>query len=109
LLRSINQIQGCQIFLDKIYQNGENIKNMPLNYQVAKNVCARFQMAIEYTNLSKSKVLKKYPNWEFWFKNIPSGNPDQICQLNVTDKKGLPTPTDKATIVSRVHAFAVCA
>jgi hypothetical protein len=52
---------------------------------------------------------KKYPNWEFWFKNIPSGNPDQICQLNVTDKKGLPTPTDKATIVSRVHAFAVCA
>jgi hypothetical protein len=25
-------------------------------------------------NLRPSKI---YPNWDFWFENIPSGNPDE--------------------------------
>jgi hypothetical protein len=27
--------QGCQIFLDTIYQNGEKYTKLPLNYQMA--------------------------------------------------------------------------
>jgi hypothetical protein len=37
-----------------------------------------YQMAIEYTkwpNFSVSKPSKIYPNWDFWFENIASGNP----------------------------------
>jgi hypothetical protein len=39
-------------------------------------------MAIKYTewpqNLPTSSIArpyKMYPNWDFWFENIPSGNP----------------------------------
>jgi hypothetical protein len=28
-------MQGCQIFLDKIFQNGEKWTKVPLNYQMA--------------------------------------------------------------------------
>jgi hypothetical protein len=30
-------------------------------------------MATKYTN-----IFKIYPNWEFWFENMPSGNPDNL-------------------------------
>jgi hypothetical protein len=33
------------------------------------------QMALTYTDISISKLSQIYPNWIFWFKNIPSGNP----------------------------------
>jgi hypothetical protein len=35
-------------------------------------------MALLYskiTNISISRATKIYPNWDFWFQNIPSGNP----------------------------------
>jgi hypothetical protein len=42
-----------------------------------------YQMAIKYTkwleNLPTSSIArpsKIYPNWNFWFENMPSGNPD---------------------------------
>jgi hypothetical protein len=32
-------------------------------------------MVIKYINIFQSKALKEYPSWDFWFENIPSGNP----------------------------------
>jgi hypothetical protein len=33
------------------------------------------QVAIKYTNIFHCKTPKIYPNWVFWFENMPSGNP----------------------------------
>jgi hypothetical protein len=70
--------QGCQILVDKIYQNGEKHTKLSLNYR----------MAIKYTTWRKcipnghkiyhylklQDTLKIYPNLDFWFENILSGN-----------------------------------
>jgi hypothetical protein len=71
--------QGCQIFLDKMYQNWAKI------YQIATKLPKHhkmYQMGIIYSKWPKSKpkvfhskALKISPNWDFWFENIPSGNP----------------------------------
>jgi hypothetical protein len=34
------------------------------------------QMDVKYTNISIAKPSKISPNRDFWFENIPSGNPD---------------------------------
>jgi hypothetical protein len=42
-------------------------------------------MAIKYTNMATSSIArpsKIYPNWDFWFENVPSGNPGRES-LNV--------------------------
>jgi hypothetical protein len=71
--------QGCQIFLDTIYQNEGKYTKLPQHYQ----------MAIKYTkwpynfpndnkihlHFSIPRPAKIYPNWDFWFENKPSGNP----------------------------------
>jgi hypothetical protein len=84
LLCSILQIgfktrQGCQIFLGTSYQNGKNFTNIP---QKIPNVYQIYQMAVKWTkrpwNIPKSSIArhsKNYPNFDFWFENIPSGNP----------------------------------
>jgi hypothetical protein len=33
-------------------------------------------MFIKYKTFSIPRPFKMYPNWEFWFENKPSGNPD---------------------------------
>jgi hypothetical protein len=33
------------------------------------------QMGIKYTNIFHSKALQNLPKLDFWFENIPSGNP----------------------------------
>jgi hypothetical protein len=36
-------------------------------------------MVLKYSNIVHYKTLhtyKIYPNWDFWFENMPSGNPD---------------------------------
>jgi hypothetical protein len=43
--------QGCQIFLDKTYQNGEKYAKLPLNYR----------MDIKYANIFQSKALQNLP------------------------------------------------
>jgi hypothetical protein len=72
------QAQGCQIFLDTIYQNGEN------NQLATKlpNGHTLYLMAIIHSIRPKNipiyyiqRLSKIYPDWDFWFKNIPSGNP----------------------------------
>jgi hypothetical protein len=30
---------------------------------------------LKYANTSIARSTKIYPNWDFWFENIPSGNP----------------------------------
>jgi hypothetical protein len=70
--------QGCQIFLDTKYQNGENIPNyheMAKWYQNIPNGCNIFQMTIKCTNIFLSKALQNLPKLGFCFENIPSGNP----------------------------------
>jgi hypothetical protein len=60
--------QGCQIFLGTTYQNGKNIPNY-------HNI---YQMAVKCKNIPTSSIArpsKIYPNLDFWFENIPSGNP----------------------------------
>jgi hypothetical protein len=58
----------------KIYQIAAKLPNghkIPI-----PNVRNIFQMAKEYTNLLHSEDLRNFfPNWYFWFENIPSGNP----------------------------------
>jgi hypothetical protein len=68
-------MQGCQSFLDKIYQNGGKYTKMALNYQ----------MAVKYSKWPNniptfpiSRPSKIYPNWDFGFEKIPSGNPECI-------------------------------
>jgi hypothetical protein len=41
-----------------------------------------YQFAVKYSKwpynkstFSISRPSKKYPNWDFWFENIPPGNP----------------------------------
>jgi hypothetical protein len=33
-------------------------------------------MDIKYTNIVHCETLQNYPNWDFGFENMPSGNPD---------------------------------
>jgi hypothetical protein len=37
-------------------------------------------MVIKYTKIFHTRPSKIYPNWDFWFENKPSGNPDQQLQ-----------------------------
>jgi hypothetical protein len=78
--------QGCQIFLGTNYQNGIYIYQLTIKYakclQKIPNGRKIYQMAVKYTkwplNLPTSSIEKPYkiyPNRDFWFEKIPSGNP----------------------------------
>jgi hypothetical protein len=54
--------QGCQISLGIAYQN------KPIDYKI-------YQMTINIPEFSLPMHSKIYPNWDFWYENIPSGNP----------------------------------
>jgi hypothetical protein len=36
------------------------------------------QMSIKYTNILHCKTLRKFAKLDFWFENIPSGNPARV-------------------------------
>jgi hypothetical protein len=58
-------VQGCQIFLDTIYQNGQTYK-LPLNDKlIIWNGRNAFQSPIEYINYFHSQALKHLPKLEF--------------------------------------------
>jgi hypothetical protein len=72
--------QGCQIFLDTIYQtegkmyqitttlpNGHKIYQMTVKYYKWRYLILAFFILRSY---------EIYPNWDFGFENKPSGNPD---------------------------------
>jgi hypothetical protein len=71
--------QGCQIFLDTIYQNMGKYTKLPQLYQIALEFTKwpqTFQIFIKYTNIFHSKALQNLSkSGFFWSENIPSGNP----------------------------------
>jgi hypothetical protein len=73
-------IRVARFFTDQIYQNGKNISKYHKLHQTTKTI---YQMAVNYTKWPKNiptfsipRPSKLYPNWDFWSKNKPSGNPD---------------------------------
>jgi hypothetical protein len=58
--------QGCQIVLGTAYQNEKNTPEWP---QTIPNGHKIYKIGAEIDS-------KIYPNWDFRFENLPSGNPD---------------------------------
>jgi hypothetical protein len=85
-------IKGCQIFLVTTYQRVENIPHH------SKAYLHRYTLAIKYvkgqkypndkniTTFSIPKPSKIFPNWDFWYENIPSGNPGYIVVIHVAER-----------------------
>jgi hypothetical protein len=73
-----SKIQGCRMFLSTRYQNRKTIPNDLKIYQIATTCTKIDQMAIKYTYIHNNfhwKPLQSYPDCNFWFENMPSGNP----------------------------------
>jgi hypothetical protein len=71
--------QVCQIILGKTYQNGKNIPNhhkihhIALQYTKGQYVkYFKWQQNIPTSSIPRPS--KIYPNLDFWFENMPSGN-----------------------------------
>jgi hypothetical protein len=47
-----------------------------------------FLMAIKYSNIFYFKPSKIYPIWDFWFENIPSGNPATEFNVGIFQIEG---------------------
>jgi hypothetical protein len=51
-------------------------------------------MAIKYTKFSIPSLYKIYPNWDFWYGNIQSGNPGGetlwLCRRVMREKNAKP-------------------
>jgi hypothetical protein len=67
-------VQGCQIFLATTYQNGEKLYQLTIKFTKCPKI---YQMAVHkiYQRLPLQRPSKIDPNLDFWFENIPSGNP----------------------------------
>jgi hypothetical protein len=59
------------------------------------------KMTIKYTKIFRSKAFKVYQNWNFWCKNIPSGNPAQqrFLRLNFDDCNNKTNKTKYCTTI----------
>jgi hypothetical protein len=55
--------------MGKIYQMTSNYTKLPC---IMPNGHKIFQMIINITTLSIPRPSKIYPNWDFWFENMPS-------------------------------------
>jgi hypothetical protein len=49
-----------------------------------RNGCKMDQMAINLPTYFIARHSKIYPNWDFWFESIPSGNPAQNLDPTLT-------------------------
>jgi hypothetical protein len=81
--------QGCQIFLETVYQNEGKDTKLPPKYQMVKNL-PNGCMYIIYVGIPNGqRIYNPFPfkwpsnvdpNWDFWFESKPSGNPDlYVC------------------------------
>jgi hypothetical protein len=69
--------QGCQILISTTYQNGEKINQVTINIPNVQKIYQNVQKI--YPNIPTSSIgspSKIYPNYDFWFEKMPSGNPD---------------------------------
>jgi hypothetical protein len=55
-------------------------------------------VAIKYINIFQSKAQQNYPNWDIWFENKPSGNPDLAASCSLHGGKSVHTDGDKKNI-----------
>jgi hypothetical protein len=56
---------------DKMYQIKYEIKNIPFGHKID-------QLANKKPTSYLARPSKIYPNWEFWFHNIPSGSTGEV-------------------------------
>jgi hypothetical protein len=64
-------VQGCQIFLDTIYQNSGKSTKLPQHYRMTihkiyQMAVKTFQMTIKHTNIFHSKTLQNLSQLRFW-------------------------------------------
>jgi hypothetical protein len=93
-MSNLQLFAGLPDFLGKTYQNGKNVpkrekcsktgkmfqngKSVPQN---VPNNHKMYKMAVCMYNIPPSSIArpsKIYPNWYFWFENMPSGNPGYL-------------------------------
>jgi hypothetical protein len=102
-------VQGCQIFLDSMYQNGEKFHRiateLPNGLKIYKLAVLYSKRLNNMSTFSNSRPSKIYPNCDFRSENIPSGNP---C----TDGSQLAFDDTEKDAVMTLHFFngeGVCA
>jgi hypothetical protein len=111
--------QGCQIFLDTIYQNGGKYTQLPLNYQNCHKI---YHMAAIHSKRPKNIPTfsipgpsKIYPNWVFGLKICHLATPrwrgkwifTQTCQLKALgpNKAGFNFPVCHAKCPKTINRF----
>jgi hypothetical protein len=57
---------------EKLYQMTAKNAKWPQNIPKGSKT---FRMTIKHTSILKPRPSKKYPKWNFWYQNVPSGNP----------------------------------
>jgi hypothetical protein len=82
----------------------KSTQNVPNGRKISQSFLKYYkwpQNISTFTHLRPSKI---YPNWDFWFENKPSGNPDlnnstAPCELLTQFKK---LPPNTTHLISRV-------
>jgi hypothetical protein len=86
--------QGCQIFLGAACQNGEKYANLPkIDIQNGHDISIKWPknrpngLIHNRPTSSIARPSKIYPNYDFWFENIPSGSPGHRLGTSAHDNK----------------------
>jgi hypothetical protein len=71
---------------------------LPNDHKILSNGHNIFQICVKYVGIPTFSILrpsKIYPNWDFWFENIPSGNPafDVLDTMTILKISGLRSPS----------------
>jgi hypothetical protein len=75
-------VRVARLFLLQHTKMGKNIPNNQEIYQMSiklANGRKIYRMDIKYINIFFARHSRIYPNLDFWFENIPSGNP-ALCR-----------------------------
>jgi hypothetical protein len=69
-------------------------------------------MDIKCANIFYARPYKIYPNWEFWFENIISGNPavepfEKLSKLNFIAERKRRSPGESLHTLKVTRAFAL--
>jgi hypothetical protein len=95
ILRSVSRqpspLQGCQIFLDTMYQKRGKVYQIATKLPNGHNICILFQIAKEYANLLHSKALKNllmlvFLVWNYTYHLATLDSPvDRVNEPNMTN------------------------